>query len=988
MKILVLAANDSDNIMIANVLFELERRGHELRIFSKYTDTKTVRMFNGLAAQIFPKKTLAEKDFDWADCILSALRAHIELPDDKIFFKKYIFVYNNYMDSHWHTPGADFMFTTGYTRNPPHKEDCAFMAVGCPKNDHIQNLAEAADAKTLLFIDSGHYPFGSKGKHQVAKMLLDICRTYSDYKLMVKPRFLPGDVNMLHANREHIYSILQELTNGDLPENLILPDRQTDMQEMLDQCHCAIVMASTAFVDAALRGKNLIIVKGIDSEDTWDLRNDVEWKKQYELRENTGCVVDYQNVLQYLPHGIKCSETYLDQLVAYRIGASRRIADVMEHIHDKFLSKGVFPQLKEYRYETYRAEMHADNKLDWQTLLQKRMKNIGINSFNRLLSITADIDCSPLFEAAENTYRQYPLTRKGSIDYLQYLQRVLNELIVKNAQAFQDDPINQSFLLQALFDLGHGNEILNLSPEKILCLGPYHYYLGMVYSQKKDTAVALKYFCSYLCEANHRPFRKYVHELDWALRQAYNYVFCNYDGENIAPEVFAGLYIALYEQRNPAVVSYGNLKRAHNMMPELAEQLAEIDQAKALKCLQLYAKYEYHYNIRERNNQINDLKRSIADFHSSKTYRWSQAVKWPIKKLKGGIRCLKEHGWKYTWNLGIEKIRKSVKKKIENKTFYKIWKIFQSKVWPGFQLYSDVIQKYGDEARLFLSAPTTGDGFILAHFYEAYISKKYPEVKAVFAVFGKGGKGIAEMFGINNIEPYSLNEFHQLYNLLMFDGKAKLSLESLHYHIIYRHTGILARLDGLHGFNLFTQEKAFLDVKDEECVSPRFIYDEKFIASLSSKHGLVKGKTVLLEPYAKSTRKLSASFWVALAQKLRELGWCVCTNSISEKETAVEGTHPIYIPYSYSVSFLEWAGVSIGVRSGFHDVTNEAECLKITLYFKGLRTFGGIEDSSKFWGIGNMYQQPNQHDLLYAPDDEEQLIDEIIQIILTHHNES
>ncbi len=981
MRVLVLAANDSDNIMIANTLFELERRGHELKIFSKYTDFKTVRMFNGLTAEIHIQKELTEKDLAWADCILSALRAHIDLPDDKIFCKKYIFVYNNYMDSHWQTPGADFMFTTGYTRNPRHKEDCAFMPIGCPKNDHIQSLGNPGELKTLLFIDSGHYPFGSKGKHQVANMLLDICRTFPDYKLVVKPRFLPGDTNMLHSNREHIYMICWELTNGHLPENLILPDKQTDMQEMLDQCHCAIVMASTAFVDVALRGKNLIIVKGIESEDTWDLRNDVEWEKQYELREQTGCVVDYRDVMQYLPHGIKCDENYLNQLVAYRTGASVRMADVMEYIHNEFLSNGVFPRIAEYRYEIYKTEMCADSALNWDVLHQKRMKNIGNNWLNILLSLTADIDCSPLFHAVTNDYIKYPLTKKGSVEYLQNLHRVLNELILKNADAFQDDAINQSFYLRALFDSGHHIDILDIQPEQVVCTGPYNYYLGMVYSSWKQSTPAIKHFCAYLKEVNMRSFRKYIQDNDWAVCNAYNYIFGIYNGENVEPEEFSRLYIALYEQRNPNIIIYKNLQRAHNMIPKLAEKLSVISPEQALECLNLYAKWEYHYNIRERNNQIQALRHKLDSEYNTKWNLLKKTVSLPFKKIKGAICCVKEHGWKYTF-------REVLKKYFTSNAFYRITDIFKGKVLPGFQLYSKVIQKYGDDARLFLAAPAIGDTFILAHFYKAYISKRYPRGKAVFGAFNNGGKQVVEMFGIDDIEPYSLIEFHQLYNLLMFDGNDSLHLESLHYHTIYRHTGILANLDGLHGFNLFTQEQDFLGISDAEYVYPKFALDERYVADLFERHSLVKGRTVILEPYAKSTRKISPSFWIILARRLNKMGWCVCTNSIGEQEPAVGGTIPISFPYNYSALFLEWAGVSIGLRSGFQDVINAARCLKITLYPEGVLTFGRIKDISEFWGVGNMYHQADQYDISYSSDNEEQLIDDIMHLIRNYHSES
>lgn len=981
MRILVLAAHDSDNIMIANVLFELESRGHELKIYSQFTDKKTVRMFDSLAAQIFPQNVLTEKELDWADCVLSGLRAHIFLPDDKIFCKKYIFVYNNFMDSHWYTPGADFMFTTGYTRNPQHREDCASMPIGCPKNDHVSPSGNVDESKRLLFIDSGHYPFGSTGKYQVAAMLLDICRSFPDYQLIVKPRFLPNDTNMVHANHEHIYLILRKLTQENLPKNLILPNEHIDMQELIDQCHCSIVMASTAFIDVALRGKNLIIVKGIDSEDTWDLRNGVEWKNQYELREGTGCVVDYKDVLQYLPHGFRCNDAYLDKLVAYRTGASKRMADVMEYIYNEFLLKGTFPKIAAYKYETYRAEMYVDSKLDWRVLHQKRMKNIGNNALNWTNNITANIDYARLHNVIEEDCLKYSLTKKGSIQFVQHLKKIFNEILVDNSNILQDDPINQSYFVQALFDLGYDDAILEISPEKVLCSGPYSFYLGLIYRKRKQITAAMEHFCAFLSEANNRPYHKYAHELDWAISQAYNYIFSVYDGKNIEAQAFADLYIALHDQRDIKIVAYKCRKRAHNFLPKVAEQLADTDPERALKCLQLYAKWEYFYNIRERDNQLKVIR-------GSKLYRLKNRIDWLKKKLKGGVRCLREHGWGYTYHHGGQKIQQYIAKIFSNKAPYRIWDVFKNKVMEGYKLYSKTIQKYGDDARLFLSAPTTGDNFILAHFYKPYIEREYPTGKAIFAAFGDGGKKIAEIFEIENIEPYSLTEFHQLYNLLMFDKKSNFYLESLHYHIIYRHTGILARLDGLHDFNLFTQEQAFLGVTDEECVAPKFDYDEKYIIDLFSKYGLIKGRTVLLEPYAKSTRKLSVSFWLILAKRLKELGWCVCTNSTCEQEPAVKGTIPLSFPYNYSLLFLEWAGVSIGLRSGFQDVINAAKCLKITLYPNGLPTFGKIKDISEYWGIGNMYHQADQHDLLYSLDNEDNLINEIVQLVVNYTNKN
>ena len=46
-------------------------------------------------------------------------------------------------------------------------EDCATMPIGVPKNDTV--ITESSK-KQFLYIDAGHFPFGEKGKQQVANI--------------------------------------------------------------------------------------------------------------------------------------------------------------------------------------------------------------------------------------------------------------------------------------------------------------------------------------------------------------------------------------------------------------------------------------------------------------------------------------------------------------------------------------------------------------------------------------------------------------------------------------------------------------------------------------------------------------------------------------------------------------------------------------------------------------------------------------------------
>lgn len=50
------------------------------------------------------------------------------------------------------------------------------------------------------------------------------------------------------------------------------------------------------------------------------------------------------------------------------------------------------------------------------------------------------------------------------------------------------------------------------------------------------------------------------------------------------------------------------------------------------------------------NSEINDLK-------NSKSFRIGRLITMPLRKIRGGVRCIEEHGLGYTWKLAIKKIK-------------------------------------------------------------------------------------------------------------------------------------------------------------------------------------------------------------------------------------------------------------------------------------------------------------------------------------------
>ena len=57
--------------------------------------------------------------------------------------------------------------------------------------------------------------------------------------------------------------------------------------------------------------------------------------------------------------------------------------------------------------------------------------------------------------------------------------------------------------------------------------------------------------------------------------------------------------------------------------------------------------------------------------------------------------------------------------------------------------------------------------------------------------------------------------------------------------------------------------------------------------------------------------------------------------------------------------------------------------MKITLYRLGIKRGLGCSEYDSFSMI-EMYHQENQHDYIYTPESEGELIDEIIQLVVSH----
>lgn len=966
MKILVVSYNDSDNLVIENVLKELERRHHELTIFAPFMDHNSIRMFEGLKAEIRPFSTLTNREakkYDFAFCT-SMMMQQIK------FLDIYCFVYSLYYDDTFMIDGADFMFTYRSGCLPRCSYRCPEMPVGDPKNDSIP-MVMSEEKKRILFIDSGHMPFGTKGKMQIADMVLNICNSFPDYEICIKPRWLrEKGIHYTHRNTEHLYDMIEQQCNHEVPENLLMLNEHKDLQELIDSSVSVVTLFTGAILNVILRGKGLVIASGWENEDKFDLRNSVLISDKQKLFEQSGCVVDYKDVVQYLPEGIQAEDSFKKMMFPYISGASVRMADVMEYVFVTYVAHSKYPAAKVYAYETYKEEMEPDPSLTMDALKYERIRDIlqqkvAICSYR----YSVPINFEKYYQELDNTYKQCPLNEIGYEVFRNAMESLRKETLVEQADMLMNDPIDQAYLLEALFDLRKYDELLSIPEDKILCTGPYHYYLGQLFKGQGSESTAIGHFVKFLKEANSRPFSKYPQEENWGIRRACDFVLQKYDGENVSPADIFDIYSGLYS-RDFSIVPFRSRKKIHALLPMIAKELLPEHLQEAIECLELYNTYDRHYRNGKTKRHRNGKKKDTIS----------------LDLLRNTVQCFREHGMGYTVAHITIKIKNkidAIKKRICSCTAIRMLTYFRSTILAGYSKYAEIIKKYGDDHTLLLTGPGTGDAYWCGEIYHAFL-KRNADIKPIFCVFAAVGEKIAHLYGIPDVESFSKEEMIGQYKLQAFLDPACIRSVSLSPSSIRNHKRIFSNMIGVKAMDCRSMIHAYFDFSPSDIQLPQRLE----ACPAEDLQQIVPQRTVILAPYAKSVKKVPFAFWTLLTQELKHRGYHVLTNSSGEAEPCVVGTKPVFVSHDALISLVEYAGVFVGLRSGMFDAIYNANCLQIAIYPDDKVNIGICENSKELYSIRDMYGTDGQrYDIIVNPKNEQDAVCETVSIIQDCSNE-
>lgn len=515
MNIIVISGLDATNFVLVNIVRELKDRGHKVFLYGKSQEHLNINMFQGIAERIGTLDSLDRRlagDLRDIDAIFCSNDTMLHVLD----VKKYIFAYS--ITSIFGTlvsEGGDFMFASGMRKYEGQlKENCAFMGVGNPKYSGIGKTAgektEEALHHRFLFIDSGHYPFGREGKVLLAQLLLKICEKFSQYELVVKPRFLEGDEGRTHRNSTHLYACIRKCCGGRMPENLVMLREYGDMNRLIGMSDTVLCMYTSAFVDVLVQGKGLVIIGNLPNRDSADMRNGFHWRIMKEECERSGCLADYHDVLSCLPEGMHSREGYLKRQLAYDGDASKKIVDVMEYVVQNFIARGRFPRRIVWDCQTYGQEMTSDETLTWEGLIENRKSNfLNYHASRYLDKIRHDMDIADYLKWLEMKRQAGKLLHTPVKELVEEAGEILGRIVVENRESLYGDPVSESHLIKAMFITG-SEHLLEVDGRQILCNRTLSYYQAEKSLQQGEAGRAVSLYKNYLEETGQSEFLEFV----------------------------------------------------------------------------------------------------------------------------------------------------------------------------------------------------------------------------------------------------------------------------------------------------------------------------------------------------------------------------------------------------------------------------------------------------------------------------------------------
>lgn len=275
----------------------------------------------------------------------------------------------------------------------------------------------------------------------------------------------------------------------------------------------------------------------------------------------------------------------------------------------------------------------------------------------------------------------------------------------------------------------------------------------------------------------------------------------------------------------------------------------------------------------------------------------------------------------------------------------------------GLHIYSDFIQKYGNDIFLIVFHGPIGDNYLFARYYHEYI-KTY-NISNPVCIGTKATEKISDLFKLDRFHSVNREAIVALEFLYMFAADEITNIKILQiWEFQFHFNRDRIRFDERFVFSDTYKYYVYGLSDNAKAQKPVFESNMEKYNTVFDNMNLEPGKTVILSPFAYSISiQPPKEFWERLISELKNNGFNVCINVNSEEEESYYDAPTICFEIKESGSVLEFAGTFIGMRSGFCDVISSAKCRKIILYpkrYEKVIDYDRHRSDRDFGGLKNM----------------------------------
>lgn len=480
-KGLFILNTDNVNQSLANLYLYMSEMNYELYCYALRNDILSLHAFESIRLKWIEKEEIYPLDrFDFIICGRNCFG--LLSPNELIDYQGII-----YTDDTAFYEGrsvfGDCVFVSGRFNeiNIQDIADFKVLTVGCLKGVIGTNKSsgvwknEKQYHTKVLYIESGHYPFGEMGRTILAKALARIVIENPECEFVVKPRFLLGEAQTAsHRNEDYLYYYVKSCFDGLFPANLSWLNDYYSLDVLISEADVVIHTYSSAHSQAALLGKRIINLIDIPSLETADFRSN-RFDQIKNIIDLAGNNVSVNRLNDCIKNSKKATEKYVENLGG---NYNKPQHDIENYISSNSDIDFVNRRIKRMRGFFYYLICNCENRFDNYSFFLKKMNYdlefIDLESFKT----------SDFIMYAANKVTEYEL-----------------EYIESNWGKICGNVFDRAYALRVLYDSKNILEMkrmLDDSYDDCPIDSSYYFYMSVYYMEANEKSKAKMYAKKYV----------------------------------------------------------------------------------------------------------------------------------------------------------------------------------------------------------------------------------------------------------------------------------------------------------------------------------------------------------------------------------------------------------------------------------------------------------------------------------------------------------